>query len=125
MSNQIAYTRYFDSNADLIAFLGQIGEGAPGTTEKPAKAAAEKPAKAAAEKPAKAAKPSVTQAQVQAALQEVKEKFGVPEAKAIINEAGGVKKMDEITEDKYEAVFKACQEKLNQEADEGSDDDGI
>ena len=127
MSNQIAYTRYFDSNADLIAFLGQIGEGAPGTTEKPAKAAAEKPAKAAAEKPAKAEtkKPSVTQAQMQAALQEVKEKFGVPEAKAIINEAGGVKKMDEIAEDKYEAVFKACQEKLNEEADEGSDDDGI
>ena len=125
MSNQIAYTRYFDSNADLIAFLGQIGEGAPGTTEKPAKTAAEKPAKAAAEKPAKTAKPSVTQAQMQAALQEVKEKFGVPEAKAIINEAGGVKKMDEIAEDKYEAVFKACQEKLNEEADEGSDDDGI
>ena len=122
----ITVSKTFASEAEAIAWLNG-GTSADAPAEKPAKAAAaEKPAKAAAaEKPAKPTKPTITQAQMQAALQEVKEKFGVPEAKAIIVEAGGVKKMDEISEDKYETVFKACQAKLEEENEEAAEDDGI
>lgn len=122
----ITVSKTFPSEAEAIAWLNGGTAAADAPADKPAKAAAaDKPAKAAAEKPAKPAKPTITQAQMQAALQEVKEKFGVPEAKAIIVEAGGVKKMDEISEDKYETVFKACQAKLEEENEEAADDDGI
>ena len=124
----ITVSKTFASEAEAIAWLNG-GTTTPDAAETTSKAKAETTSKAKAETTSKAKaeakKSSVTQAQMQAALQEVKEKFGVPEAKAIINDAGGVKKMDEIAEDKYEAVFKACQDKLNEEADEGSDDDGI
>ena len=124
----ITVSKTFASEAEAIAWLNS-GTTTSDAAETTSKAKAETTSKAKAETTSKAKaetkKPSVTQAQMQAALQEVKEKFGVPEAKAIINDAGGVKKMDEIAEDKYEAVFKACQDKLNEETDEGSDDDGI
>lgn len=114
----ITVSKTFASEAEAIAWLNGGTAAADAPADKPAKAAA-------ADKPAKPAKPTITQAQMQAALQEVKEKHGVPEAKAIIVEAGGVKKMDEISEDKYETVFKACQAKLEEENEEVAEDDGI
>lgn len=117
----ITVSKTFPSQAEAIAWLNGGTTAGDAPADKPAKPT--KPA--AAEKPAKPTKPTITQAQMQAALQEVKEKFGVPEAKAIIVEAGGVKKMDEISEDKYETVFKACQAKLEEANEEAAEDDGI
>lgn len=62
--------------------------------------------------------------EMQAAVNEVKEKFGTAEAKAIIEGAGGVKKMAEIPESKYKAVFDAAKAKLEGgDDDQGGDDD--
>lgn len=115
----ITVSKTFASEAEAIAWLNG-GNAAPAADKAPAAGKTDKAPAAA--KP----KSTVTQSQMQAALQEVKEKFGVPEAKAIITEAGGVKKMDDIPEDKYEAVFKAAQAKLEEDTDAGEgDDDGI
>lgn len=61
-----------------------------------------------------------TQSEMQAALNKVKENLGTPAAKAVIKEAGFAK-MADITEDKYDEVYKACQAALGD--DEGEDDD--
>lgn len=122
----ITVSKTFASEAEAISWLNG-GNAAPAADKAPAAGKTDKaPAAAKADKPAAKPKSTVTQSQMQAALQEVKEKFGVPEAKAIITEAGGVKKMDDIPEDKYEAVFKAAQAKLEEDTDAGEgDDDGI
>jgi len=124
MSNQkIAYTQYFETNAELAAFLAKLdgaADGAKTTKAETSKAETTKPAAKAA------SKPKVTKEQMQAALTEVKDTLGVPDAKALITEVGGVKKMDDIPEDKFEAVLKAAQEKLAEaEAGGGDDDSGI
>lgn len=123
----ITVSKTFASEAEAIDWLngGTTESTAAETTGKPKAETTGKPKAETTGKPAKPAKPTITQAQMQAALQEVKEKFGVPEAKAIIVEAGGVKKMDEISEDKYETVFKACQAKLEEENEGAAEDDGI
>lgn len=71
------------------------------------------------------AAPKVTVEEMQAAVNEVKEKFGTTEAKEIIKSAGGVAKMADIPEAKIEAVFKAAKAKLEEtgDDDQGGDDD--
>lgn len=118
-TNQIAFTKYFENEAALAAFLTKIGDNTAASTST-GKTTTKKTSEADAAdetttKKTTTKKSGVTQSQVQAALNEVKEKFGVPEAKAIIAEVGGVKKMDEIPEDKYKEVFEACQQKLEEE----------
>jgi len=117
-TNQIAFTKYFENEAALAAFLTKIGDDTPAATStgKTTKKVSEtENGDEAPKKTTTTKKSGVTQSQVQAALNEVKEKFGVPEAKAIIADVGGVKKMDEIPEDKYKEVFEACQQKLEEE----------
>ncbi len=61
---------------------------------------------AKAEKEAEA--PKITQEQVNAALIKLKDDFGMPEAKKVITEVGGVEKMAEIKPAKYQAVYDAA-----------------
>lgn len=65
-------------------------------------------AEPAAEKPAAPAKPTVTQEQMVAALEEVKDKISLDAAKKIISEVGGVDKRKDIPADKYAAVYEAA-----------------
>ena len=75
--------------------------------------------KAKAEAPAAApAAPKVTRDEVNAALEQVKEKFGVEEAKAIISGAGKAPKRADIAEDNFAAVIAACAAKMESSADE-------
>jgi putative intracellular protease/amidase len=57
--------------------------------------------------------------EVNAALTDVKEKKGAPAAKAIITEHGGVAKMADIPEEKFQAVYDAAKAALKEE--EGGD----
>jgi hypothetical protein len=129
-TNQIAFTKHFDTEAELIAFLTKIAD-TTGKTAKTKVADAEdettgKPAGKPAAKTTTKVK-AITQEQMEVALNEVKEKFDIPTAREIISEFGGVKKKDDIPESKYKAVYDACQEKLNEAegSDEGDDDNGI
>lgn len=118
----ITVSKTFDTEAEAIAWLNG------GNTEAPASTTTTKTGKAETTKPAAktASKPKVTHEQVQAALTKVKDDLGVSVAKGIINETGGVKKMDDIPEDKYAAVIKACEEKLSEAEGDGDDEgDGI
>lgn len=53
-----------------------------------------------------------TRAEMQAAMNELKEKKGAPEAKALIKEVGGVDKLADIPDDKIDACFDAAKKKL-------------
>ncbi|UXY92238.1 hypothetical protein [Proteus phage RP6] len=74
-----------------------------------------------ADKPAD--KPKYTKSDITEALRKVRADIDKEEAVRIINEVGGVEKMGQIPEDKYEAVFQACEASLNGESDDASDDD--
>lgn len=118
----ITVSKTFDTESEAIAWLNGGSAETSTSTAKTTKAETSKPAAKTA------SKPKVTQEQMQAALTKVKDTLGVPAAKGIINETGGVKKMDDIPEDKYAAVIKACEEKLTEaEAENGDngEDDGI
>jgi len=113
----ITVSKTFSTEAEAIAWLNG-GTAAPATGKADSE---DKPVKTT-----KTTKPKVSQEDMQAALTKVKENHGVPAAKAVIKEYGGVAKMDDIPESKYEAVFNACQEKLAEaEAAGGDDDSGI
>lgn len=86
-------------------------------------AAAGKPAAASTDKPKADSKPKSehTRAEMQTALNEVKEKFSPADAKAIISETGGVVKLADIPDAKIDAVYEAAKKKLAAEA--GGDDD--
>lgn len=103
-------------NANTAAVLGNAGSTA---TAAPAAEATEKkpgrPKKDAAETPAK---PKVSQEEMVAALELVKEKINLDAAKKLITEVGGVSKRAEIPADKYEAVYEAAK-KAAEEAEEG------
>lgn len=79
-----------------------------------AAAPAPAPAAAKAEKPAKAEyTPKHSKDDMTAALNEVKEKFGTPVAKAIVTEVGKAAKMAEITDPKLiDACYEAAKAKL-------------
>lgn len=80
---------------------------------------------AKADKPAKAAKaeyePKRSKSDMQAALSEVKEKFGLPEARAIIEKFSPKgTKMGEIADAKIiDETYAAAKAKLEEEEDEG------
>ncbi|MFL9021780.1 hypothetical protein [Proteus mirabilis] len=74
-----------------------------------------------ADKPAD--KPKYTKSDITEALRKVRADIDKEEAVRIINEVGGVEKMGQIPEDKYEAVFQACEASLNGESDDDSGDD--
>ncbi len=91
-------------------------------TEKPAaapKAAAPKAAAPKAEKPA-----GVSQEAMQASLIEVKEKFGMPEAKAILK-SFGYEAMAGVQAKDYQAVYDAAKKKIEGGDDDTTDDDGL
>ena len=104
----------------LIAKLdgGAVSGGAAAAGAKKADAPKKADAKKAASK--------YTPAQVQAAITEVKEKFGTDEAKAIIEEAiGSGGKLAALVQqpDKFDAVMAACEAKMSEDdnAEDGGD----
>jgi hypothetical protein len=105
MSITVTFT--FATQAEAAAFLaGNAG------------AAAAAPAPAAGKsKPAAETKPAnkYTRDQMQAKLNELKEKKGAPAAKGVITETGGVAKMAEIPESKIDEVYAAADKALNAE----------
>jgi len=68
-------------------------------------------------------KSSVSREEMQALLLRVKESIGQKEAKKIVTEVGGVDKMAEIQEAKFDAVVAACNELL--EPGDGDNGDGL
>ena len=81
---------------------------------------AEKPEaeKPEAEKPEAENENGITMELVEAALLEVKNKFGADEAKQIIKDIAGVARVKGIPEDKYQEVIDACEEKMNEPEEE-------
>lgn len=73
-------------------------------------------------KETKATKPKHDLAAVNAALEKVKDAQGVPAAKKIISEVGGVAARKDIPENKYDDVVAACAKALEGEGG-GEDDD--
>lgn len=114
----ITVSKTFPTEAEAIAWLNS--GGTPAATS--SKAETGKPAAKTA------SKPKISKDDIETILNKVKDDLGVATAKGIINEVGGVKKMDDIPEAKYAAVLKAAQEKLDEagnEGDDGEDDGGI
>lgn len=75
----------------------------------------------AADKPkaeTKAETKGPSRADVNAALNGVKDKFDAATAKTIIKDVAGVDKMADIPEGKFESVLKACNSKMNAAADD-------
>jgi hypothetical protein len=92
-----------------------------GSGAKPAVAAA---GKGGAATPAAAGKKGKhSKEDMQAALNDVKEKFGAGAAKEIISGTGGVEKMALIPEGKFDAVYDAAKAKMA-EGEEGGGDEG-
>lgn len=121
-TTQVAITLTFATLAEANLFLAKQ-DGTPSGTKTTSKVAEETTGKTA-DKPKTTTKPKgITQEQMETALNEVLEKFDVPTARGIIAEFGGVKKKDDIPQDKYKAVHDACQEKLA-EAEAGGEDGG-
>lgn len=117
-----------DANTEALK-SGASAVGATGETkpQKASKGVAEtgetKPAKAP-----KSTKPTKTQAEVNAALIKLKDTYKAEEAKAIITKVGGVDRMGEIPEDKYDEVYNAAVKRfdeLSAETGEGAADDGL
>lgn len=83
--------------------------------------AAEKAAgKGKKETPAEKAAPKITRDEVNAALEQVREKHGIEEAKKIISEQGKAPKRADIAEANFQAVYDACKAKM-----EGGDGDDM
>jgi DNA replication initiation complex subunit (GINS family) len=66
-----------------------------------------------------------TRQEMTAALNEVKEKFGAADAKAIIKSAGKVDKLAEIKDELIDAVYAAAKVKLDGEEAGGDEGDGL
>lgn len=116
-----------DANTEAL----KSGAGAVGATGDTKSAKAAKGAAETGDKPAKAAKstkPTKTQAEVNAALIKLKDTFKAEEAKAIITGVGGVERMGEIPESKYDEVYEAAVarfEKLTADTEGSGEDDGL
>lgn len=113
----ITVSKTFPTEAEAIAWLN--GGATPAATS--SKVETKTPAKTTG-------KPKISKDDIETILNKVKDDLGVATAKSIINEVGGVKKMDDIPEAKYAAVLKAAQEKLDEAGeagDDGEDDGGI
>jgi hypothetical protein len=72
-------------------------------------------AKAGKTKTTETTAPTTTREEMVAALNEVKEKKGVSDAKALIKDVGKADKMADISDKLIDAVFKAAQAKLAEE----------
>lgn len=68
------------------------------------------------------AKPNHTKDEVVAAVVAVKDAFGAPAAKAITAQFG-LAKIAEAKEDQFDAIFDACQEKLEEQKAASEDDE--
>lgn len=112
--------------AAILGLTAAITSGAS------AGAAAGKTDKAAAiekkaDKPAateKKAKPSISKAEMQAAVNEVKENFDTATAKALIK-AAGFDKLADVTEDKFQELYDAAKEKIAELGGSGEGGDGL
>lgn len=93
------------------------GADAPAPEKKTRKAKEEPEVTKTKEEP----KSKYTRDDMIAALNEVKEKKGVAEAKELIKSKGGVDKMADVPEAKIDAVYEAAKAALGA-ADEGDDD---
>lgn len=117
--------------AAVEALTAQLKVGGTGSTPavgKDKEVAAPAPApKAAAPKkeaPAKPAEPEVSIEDMKAKVTEVKDTFGVADAKAIIKNVGKADKMGDITDPKLiKAVYDAAVAKLSEEAEEETSDE--
>lgn len=112
-------TKAIEANTKAILAATSSAGAVAKVTEKeevPEKA----PAKAKAPAKDKApAKPGRTRAEMNAAVQEVKEIFGTSRAKKLIADAGFAK-LAEVTEDKYEELYNTAKA-LIEEAEESDD----
>ena len=122
-----ALTTAVEALTAILTSQGGAAAAAPAAataakTEDKAPAAADKPKRTT--KAAAADKPKRTKAEVQAAVNEVKENFDVATAKALIKEAG-FDKLGDVTEDKFDELYEAAKAKMAElegDGDEGGDD---
>lgn len=100
------------ANTEALKALGgaSAGKSASGTSDDKKPETKTKPPAETKTKPA-----GLERGQVNAALTEVKEKKGAPAAKAIIKDVGGVDKMADIPEDKFQEVFDAAKNAVKEE----------
>lgn len=118
----ITVTKTFATEAEAAAWLS--GTGAPAAKAE-AKTSAEAAPAPAASKPAAKATPKKpasehTKEEMVAALNELKDAKGKEVARGVIRDVAGVAKMDEIPDDKIDAVYEAAKKAM-----EGDDDDGM
>lgn len=122
-----ALTTAVEAMTAILTSQGGAAAAAPAAataakTEDKAPAAADKPKRTT--KAAAADKPKRTKAEVQAAVNEVKENFDVATAKALIKDAG-FDKLGDVTEDKFDELYEAAKAKMAElegDGDEGGDD---
>ena len=125
-----ALTTAVEALTAILTSQGGAAAAAPAAataakTEDKAPAAADKPKRTT--KAAAADKPKRTKAEVQAAVNEVKENFDVATAKGLIK-AAGFDKLGDVTEDKFDELYEAAKAKMAElEGDDGEEggDDGL
>lgn len=102
-------TAALEANTAALKAAGSAGAAAPA-------AAPEKTPRGKknteAEAPAKKTGPTHTREEMVAALNDVKEKKGLQDAKSIITDVGGVTKMADIPDDKIDAVYEKAKSVL-------------
>lgn len=106
-----------EANTAAVLASGGTAAAAPATAPAAEKTTGKGKGKADAPATAPAA-PKITRDEVNAALEQVREKFGVEEAKAIISGAGKAPKRADIAEENFAAVMAACAEKMQASAEE-------
>lgn len=97
--------------------------GAAGKTTTTGKTTADKTEKAGKTEKS-SSKSKHTKAEMQAALNDVKEQKGTAVAKKLIKEAG-FDKLADVTEDKFDELYDAAKAELGDGEGEGSSDDGL
>lgn len=112
---------------NLLAAITELNETIKATTGL-APTGGEKAAPAKPGKPAAASKPEApkgpTREEVVALMGEVKDKFDVPTAKALVKKYGKADKLVDAADSTLAAIFKAATEKLAEEP-AGEEDDGV
>lgn len=114
-------------DALTAAVLGLTAAISSGASAGVAAVKADKPAAVKADKPAaaeKKAKSSISKAEMQAAVNEVKENFDTATAKALIK-AAGFDKLADVTEDKFQELYDAAKEKIAELGGSGEGGDGL
>ena len=106
-----------ENTAALKEMTAALGKGGAAPSGEAAAPAAAKTGKSKAPAPAPA--PAIDRSAVNAALEEVKNKFGVDAAKELIQSSTGASKRSEIPDDKLQAAYDAAKKKI----DGGEDDD--